>query len=369
MKKSWLVGFLRLVFTLVTIFFSILYFIGCLLPWVSAKKFWFGGIIGLGYPYLVLSLILIAIIWIFIRKRIAFYLIILVCLGYKQLSTIAAINNESEFNSIKIEKNIRIISWNIANLNGNTLYSSEKSHSQAEVVESVTKQNADIICLQEFQECSKGCKGLDLLKKKYPFYYLSKWNNKITEAGTNVVIFSKFPIIKKDFRSFANGEAVIRIDIKIVADTISVFTTHLESFKFSKDEFKKIDLANANQNLNKKNTRGILSKLKHKLITHSIEADIVNKIMQTTNYPIILTGDFNEVSTNNTYWKLRGNKQDAFLEKGSGFGTTYNSLKNNLRIDFIFPDNNFIINQFKIVDESLSDHKMLVTDVLLKTNH
>ncbi len=366
MKKNWFAGVLRFLFTLITIIISILYFIGCLLPWVSANEFWFGGLIGLGFPFLALGMILVTIICIFIRKKIAFYLLILICLGYQQLQTIIAWNKTTEFNSIKADNNIRIISWNIAYLSGKTLYTTEKAHSIEEVIASLIKQNADIICLQEFQECNKGCKALDLLNNKYPFYYLSKWNNRILKVGSIGAIFSRFPIIKKDFRSFKNSETVLKADIKIGFDTISIFTTHLESFKFSKDEFKKIDLANANQNLNKKNTRGILSKLKHKLKTHSIEANIVNKFMQTTGHSIILTGDFNEVATNNIYWKLRGNKQDAFLEKGSGFGSTYNSLKNNLRIDFIFPDTNFIVKQFKLVDENLSDHKMLVTDLLLK---
>ncbi len=368
MKKSWFFRSIKLLFSIATIGITILFVLGSLLPWISAKEFWIGGIIGLGFLYLALGLLIITIIWIFISKKIAFYLFILMCFGYKQISVIVAPNQNREFESVKPVNHIRIISWNIAYLSGTKIYSTEKAHSEKEVVASLIKENADIICLQEFQECNNGCKGLDLLKEKYPFYYLSIWNNEILEVGSIGAIFSKFPIIKKDFRSFKNGETIIKADIKIVSDTISVFTTHLESFKFSKDEFKKIDLANAQQNLNKKNTRGILSKLKHKLITHSIEADIINEFIRNTNLPIILTGDFNEVATNNTYWKLRTNKQDAFLEKGSGFGTTYNSLKNNLRIDFIFPDTNFIVNQFKLVDESLSDHKMLVTDVLLKTN-
>lgn len=366
MKKSWFFRSIKLLFSTATICITLLYVIGCLLPWISAKDFWIGGLIGLSFPYLALTLIIAIIIWIFIKKKIAFFLLIVLCLGHQQLSTIIAFNKSIQFEEVKAANNIRLISWNIAYLSGKTLYTSAKAHSETEVVASIIKQNADIICLQEFQECNKGCKGLELLKKKYPFYYLSKWDKNIDEVGSIGVVFSKFPIIKKEFRSFTNGETVIRVDIKVLSDTISVFTTHLESFKFSRDEFKKIDLANAQQNLNKKNTRGIISKLKRKLITHSLEADIINKFLLTTHHPTILTGDLNEVSTNNTYWKLRGKKQDAFLEKGIGFGTTYNSLKNNLRIDFIFPDNNFTVTQFKLVDEGLSDHKMLVTDLLLK---
>jgi endonuclease/exonuclease/phosphatase family metal-dependent hydrolase len=37
-----------------------------------------------------------------------------------------------------------------------------------------------------------------------------------------------------------------------------------------------------------------------------------------------------------------------------------------LRIDYILPDTSFTIKQFDMVDENLSDHVMLVTDLKLK---
>jgi endonuclease/exonuclease/phosphatase family metal-dependent hydrolase len=74
----------------------------------------------------------------------------------------------------------------------------------------------------------------------------------------------------------------------------------------------------------------------------------------------------NEVSNSNTYWKIRGNRQDAFLAKGFGLGKTFNSLSPVLRIDYVMPDNYFEVKQFDLVDEKMSDHKMLVADLMLK---
>lgn len=63
---------------------------------------------------------------------------------------------------------------------------------------------------------------------------------------------------------------------------------------------------------------------------------------------------------------MRGNKQDAFLQKGFGLGKTFNSLSPALRIDYIMPDSNFTVNQFDIKDQAMSDHSLLVCDVMLK---
>jgi endonuclease/exonuclease/phosphatase family metal-dependent hydrolase len=65
------------------------------------------------------------------------------------------------------------------------------------------------------------------------------------------------------------------------------------------------------------------------------------------------------------YSHIKGNRQDVFLKKGFGIGRSFISLAPTLRIDYILPDNHFDILQFDMVDEDLSDHIMLVTDVHL----
>jgi endonuclease/exonuclease/phosphatase family metal-dependent hydrolase len=116
----------------------------------------------------------------------------------------------------------------------------------------------------------------------------------------------------------------------------------------------------------KKNLKGILSKLKNTFITHCEQADVVEKVMTNVKYPSVFCGDLNEIANNNAYWKVIGDRQDAFLAKGFGFGKTFNFLSPVLRIDYIIPDNNFEVTQFTLIDDEMSDHKMLVVDLMLK---
>ncbi|GMV78775.1 MAG: hypothetical protein AMXMBFR79_19050 [Chitinophagaceae bacterium] len=48
-----------------------------------------------------------------------------------------------------------------------------------------------------------------------------------------------------------------------------------------------------------------------------------------------------------------------------GIGRTFNSLAPTLRIDYILPDKHFSIKQFDMIDENLSDHFMLITDLII----
>lgn len=366
MKKSWIRGVTKVFLVSINLIIVSLYLLGCLIPWLNEKHFWVVGFIGLIMPYLLLLLIGSIIFWFFVKKKFAFFLFIILCFGYKQITVMFAFNTSHTFSKKKSNYNLRVVSWNIGNMSGRPLHSKIKMHSIDEIVSSVLKQNADVVCLQEFEECKNGCKSFELLKKAYPYYYFPGWIIGPHRHKTGNVILSKYPIINADSTRFENGENIIASDIVYGLDTISFFTTHLDSYKFSREEFKEIDAVGVDEKIPKRNFIGIIRKMKNTFKVHNKESDVVKLYMSKRNFPVVFCGDLNEVATNNSYWKIRGNKQDAFLVKGLGFGKTFNSLSTSLRIDYIFPDNNFNVTQFNIVDEQLSDHKMLVTDLILK---
>ena len=60
--------------------------------------------------------------------------------------------------------------------------------------------------------------------------------------------------------------------------------------------------------------------------------------------------------------------QDAFLKKGFGIGRTFSAISPTLRIDYIFADDHFGIDQFRRIVRKYSDHYMLVADIKLKSS-
>lgn len=365
MRKSWIAKFLKFLFAITTLIVSILFLIGCLLPWVSADIFWPSALIGLLFPYLCLSLTLCVIFWIFIKKKYAVFLFLLLCFGYKQINSFIALNSKSSFIDDKQASYLRVVSWNIGNMEGKIHESNAKKHSVKEIINFLIEQNADVICVQEFDDCRK-CKSLGLVLKKYEYHYLPIWIVGPHKHKSGNVIFSKYPIIKKDSASFEDGHNIIRCDIAINADTLSFFNTHLSSYKFSDEEFKEINESKTAKNLEQKQQKKIAKKLRNTLIDHVKEVDVVKEFMATTQYPKIFCADLNEVANSNTYWRLRENMNDVFLEKGFGFGKTYNSLWPILRIDFILTDKKFNTIQTTVKKTDLSDHNLVVADISLK---
>jgi endonuclease/exonuclease/phosphatase family metal-dependent hydrolase len=112
-------------------------------------------------------------------------------------------------------------------------------------------------------------------------------------------------------------------------------------------------------------SRTIFSKLKRGIIYRKIQADIVKQVLEDSPYPFLFCGDLNDVPNSYTYFTIRGELQDAFLKKGIGVGRTFSSLAPTLRIDYIFADKNFAINQFNRVIKPYSDHYLILADVHL----
>jgi len=65
---------------------------------------------------------------------------------------------------------------------------------------------------------------------------------------------------------------------------------------------------------------------------------------------------------------VKGRMQDAFLKRGFGLGRTFSAISPTLRIDYIFADDHFGVDQFRRIVRNYSDHYMLVADIKLKSS-
>jgi endonuclease/exonuclease/phosphatase family metal-dependent hydrolase len=162
-------------------------------------------------------------------------------------------------------------------------------------------------------------------------------------------------------------DALIHADIKWNNDTIRVYTTHLQSLQFGKKDYERIGEIESAEDSLLSNSKTILSKVKKGFSYRSIQADLIREVLGDSPYPVLFCGDLNDVPNSYTYFTVRDGMQDAFLKKGFGIGRTFSALSPTLRIDYIFADKNFKINQINRLVKDYSDHYMLVSDVEMKT--
>jgi len=293
-------------------------------------------------------------------------------LGVKQISVTFAAHFNSSDVSQKPDSTFRIVSWNVANMYGLSNNTEIKQHNRRELAQSILDLQPDIICLQEFNHSytqGENADNIGLFSKDYPHYFYSKDFNKENGFYTSgSIVFSKYPIIdsgKFDYPGNFTG-SLIYIDVKVNNDTVRIFTTHLQSFGFNNADYAEINKIKQRDEQSLEASKNIFIKMKNAFTNRGAQADIVREQTDLCKHASVVCGDFNDVPSSYTYFHIRHIRQDAFLKKGLGVGRTYSSLAPMLRIDYILPDTAFSIQQFGTVDENLSDHVMLVSDLKLK---
>ena len=329
-KLSFFEKFLFLINTLV----ALLFLISLGLPYVKPTLFSYFSIFSLFTPLIISLNILFMFFWIAKLKKQFMLSLIVLLIGNDSLKSFVNFSNNSKFIA---DNEFSIISYNVRLFN---IYNwIKKDNVTTKIKDFLKNKNADIICLQEYQNA-------DFKLNNYLYMYekLRGDNLKYGQA-----IFSKYPIINKgsiDFNSPSNN--AIFSDIKINNDTIRIYNIHLESFSFEKE----IELRGLN-----KNNEKIMNDVSKTFIIQQNQVELIKKSIKKSPYRVIVSGDFNNTAFSHIYKELSSNLNDSFKEKGNGFGITFNYNFIPLRIDFILGDKGFKINYFKTHNINLSDHE------------
>lgn len=348
------------------------FLLACLVPYLNPATWWPIGFLGLMFPYLAILLIFFMLFWLITKPRLSILPLITLLIGLKQLSTLFATHFKSNFTNVKIEPRLRIADWNVGSLVGLSKGRDKQKAIRKQIASALINLDPDVICLQEFNHSytqGKQADNIGLLLKDYPHYFFSEDYQKgkgFFLYGS--IIFSKYPIIHTGKIQYPGqrAESLIYADIVKGGDTVRLFTTHLQSFRFSPADYQDIERIQQQDKELFDASKNIFKKMKVAFTRRGAQANIVRENLEESPYPSIICGDFNDVPNSYTYFRIRGNWQDAFLEKDFGIGRSYIALAPTLRIDYIIPDPNFEIHQFDMIDEDLSDHLLLVADVSLK---
>jgi endonuclease/exonuclease/phosphatase family metal-dependent hydrolase len=349
----------------------VLFLISCLAPFFNTDKAWFIGFLTLCIPYLVTLLFFSFLFWLIAKPVLALIPLVTLGIGYKQCKVIFAMHIPKDFVEKKDTSMLRMVDWNVGSMYGLSNNIEIKKHDRIEIANVVLKQQPDIICLQEFNHSytqGPGADNIGLFSASYPYSFFSRdyvKGNGFYEGGS--IIFSKYPIIDSGKINYPDhiAESLIYIDVARSTDTFRIYTLHLQSFKFKDTDYARIEKIKQNDT-SISASKNIYQKMKLAFVRRGIQAETIRHAIDQSPYPSIICGDFNDVPGSFTYWHILGERQDAFLAKNFGIGRTYYALAPTLRIDYIMPDDHFTINQFNIIDEGLSDHLMLVSDMSLK---
>ena len=327
--------------------------------YISPLIFWLPAFFGLAFPFLFILNVFFVIFWLIQFKHtiifglIAFILASPTAYRYVQFSFTNSKNNS---------KTIKVTSYNCMLFD---LYNWKKNNeSRNNILNSLSEINPNVICLQEFytSEQKNDFNNIDTVKNllNTPYYHVEYTTTLRTFDHWGVATFSKYPIINKGklvFKTKSNNICIYS-DVVINKDTVRIYNIHLQSISFSKGDTKFFTdvVTNADADDELKNSKNILRRLKRAFTKRTTQVDMIALHMKSCKYKIILCGDFNDTAASYTYHILSKKLNDAYVEKGIGFGRTYAGKWPQFRIDYILHSKQLKCIKYERYSETFTDH-------------
>lgn len=322
-------------------------------------------------PIALVSNIILMLAGFVLRKKSSLFLLIAFLIGGDYL--FSTIGLKSVFRKTPKDANtFTVMNYNLSAFNTGFSHDMEKDEwikadsLQKSMINWVLHSGADIQCYQEFPLSLKPGDGdlLSAFKSKYDCYF-SADTNKLDGSLFGVLIVSRFPIVARgDVMVSWNGyNRIAFADIAKGSDTVRIINVHLQSMQMKGyHPGYSEDLEGQ-----KHNVRIVFRKLKVGVFERSNQiADLV-ELIESSPYPVICAGDFNEMPYSYSYRLLKKHLKNAFEESGKGFGFSYNgNTLSMLRIDNQFYSSSLKSVSFKTLDTvRYTDHFPLSATYML----
>lgn len=362
------------VFVILNLVVVAVFLLACLNAFMHPAKWWFIALLGLAFPFLLVSVLLFLLSWIIFRSKWAFLNLLALVLAYTNIRALVGMHlMQDEFVLEKDQSTLRILSWNVTWFDEQTKEVKRAETYRQDMLNFIEQQQADILCFQEYLEPNSpghysNVKAITQLG--FPHHLIvSDYSRKNGTFQVGVAIFSKHPIEDtlhvryEGPQNYRAAESLIGIDIIFQDQKLRIFNTHLQSVLFQKKDYRNLEIIrNADDSLMHA-SRSVVRKLKQAYSFRGDQSDVVRAYLDRSPHPEIVCGDFNDVPNSYTYFTIKGPRKDAFVQTGRGLGRTFYAISPTLRIDYIMANDQFKVLQYKRELLPYSEHYPIIADI------
>lgn len=192
---------------------------------------------------------------------------------------------------------------------------------------------------------------------------------RITPMSEGMVCLSKSNVFKSklaDFKNSSNSYTTHRFIEN--GDTFTFIGFHLQSLQLNEKKLMNAQANFADSVFSKSSFLYFYRKFRKAHLMRLEQVNIILNEIKKSPYPVIASGDMNDVPYGYCYHKLLQSERlkDAFIEKGFGVSNTYKSIFPFFRIDYILVDKRLEVIEYKRLKSKYSDHYPIIAYIKLK---
>ena len=322
----------------------------------NPAKAWFFSVFGLlFFPIVMLNLVLV--VWAALRRSRLFLIPLLTVLPSLLFVGLFVhfCNWEQSEVSGKSSSVVKLVTYNVDRFSYHRGKMSCEECSDS-VFAYLRRQNADIICLQEYVT-DNPARLKSLMRSLMPGYHIEYYLFKGRGLYCGNMTLSRFPALGKGKVLFENSRNLaLYSDYVVGGRKFRVYNCHFESYAISMSNIWKSVTGDRDawQKTGDKYRKSIIRRPKQ---VNDVLAHIEDSPVEA-----LVCGDFNDNPMSYTYHRVSHDLKDTFVEAGHGFGATYSAFWPLLRIDYVF-----IPEDWNAVDHctdrvKFSDHYPVVTE-------
>ena len=231
--------------------------------------------------------------------------------------------------------------------------------SEDDFAEMMNKEETDVLCFQEYR--GNG----DFTEQDLQNTYAKIFPYSFIPEGLSQAIYSRYPIRQSQTIEFPNtNNGAIWADLDVKGMTIRIINVHMQTTSFDRMRSK---AAQARGEQDEEQERGIYlgysDNFRENTVRRAGQAEQISSLINATEYPLIVCGDFNDPPGTFTYETLKNGLKDGFQTAGEGYGATYRGFHHLLRIDYLFHSTLLEGIKYKVIPYDMSDHNPVYLEV------